>query len=134
MKITQEKTDFQKNLLEALSDDLNISKGLSLLDEMISNANEILDANPKDKLIKRQSLADMAYIEKLLGFGLENPFEYFQFGMDDSLKTKINNLIEKRSDAKKAKDFSTSDAIRDELLALDISIMDTANGTFWEKN
>ena len=134
MKVTDEKTDFQKNLLEALSDDLNISKGLSLLDEMISNANEVLDINPKDKLIKRQSLADMAYIEKLLGFGLENPFEYFQFGMDDALKDKINTLIEKRTEAKKAKDFATSDAIRDELLALDISIMDTANGTFWEKN
>jgi len=134
MKITDEKTEFQKNLLEALSDDLNISKGLSLLDEMISNANEILDANPKDKLIKRQSLADMAFIERLLGFGLENPFEYFQFGMDDSLKAKINDLIEKRTEAKKEKDFTASDTIRDELLALDISIMDTANGTFWEKN
>ena len=134
MKVTDEKTEFQKQLLEALSDDLNISKALSLLDEMISNANEILDANPKDKLIKRQSLADMAYIEKILGFGLESPFEYFQFGMDEALKDKINMLIEKRSAAKKEKDFATSDSIRDKLLALDISIMDTAEGTFWEKN
>jgi cysteinyl-tRNA synthetase len=134
MKVTEEKTPFQTTLLEALSDDLNISKGLSLLDEMISKANETLDANPKDKLIKRQTLADMAYIEKLLGFGLQNPFEYFQFGIDDALKTKINALIEKRSQAKAEKDFATSDSIRDELLALDISIMDTAQGTFWEKN
>lgn len=134
MKITDEKTGFQKELLEALSDDLNISKGLALLDEMISNANETLDANPKDKLIKRQSLADLAYIEKILGFGLQNPFAYFQFGIDDELKTRIEDLIEKRTEAKKAKDFATSDALRDELLALDIAIMDTAEGTFWEKN
>lgn len=134
MSVTDEKTDFQKNLLEALSDDLNISKGLALVDEMISNANETLDANPKDKLIKRQTLADISYIEKLLGFGLQNPFEYFQFGIDDELKKKIETLIEKRGEAKKAKDFATSDAMRDELLALDISIMDTAEGTYWEKN
>ena len=134
MKITEEKTDFQTELLNVLSDDLNISKGLSLLDEMISKANETLDANPKDKLIKRQSLANLAYIEKLLGFGLQNPFEYFQFGIDDALKAKIEELILKRSEAKVAKDFATSDALRDELLALDISIMDTAQGTFWEKN
>ncbi len=134
MKISDEKTPFQSALLEALSDDLNISKGLSLLDEMISKANETLDANAKDKLIKRQTLADMAYVEKLLGFGLQNPFEYFQFGIDDVLKTKIDTLIEKRSAAKAEKDFATSDSIRDELLALDISIMDTAQGTFWEKN
>ena len=134
MKVTDEKTPFQTALLEALSDDLNISKGLSQLDEIISKANETLDANPKDKLIKRQSLADMAYVEELLGFGLQNPFEYFQFGIDDELKTKIDTLIEKRSIAKAEKDFTTSDSIRDELLALDISIMDTVQGTFWEKN
>ena len=134
MKVVEEKTPFQSSLLEVLSDDLNISKALSLLDEMISNANETLDANPKDKLIKRQSLADMAFIEELLGFGLQNPFEYFQFGMDEDLKEKIATLIEQRTAAKAEKDFATSDAIRDKLLALDISIMDTAQGTFWEKN
>ncbi len=134
MKATDEKTTFQTTLLEALSDDLNISKALSLLDEMIAKANEALDSNPKDKLIKRQSLSNMAFIEKLLGFGLQNPFEYFQFGIDDALKTKIDSLITDRTAAKMAKDFETSDKIRDELLSLDISIMDTTQGTFWEKN
>lgn len=134
MKSTDEKTPFQAQLLEVLSDDLNVSKALSLLDEMISHTNETLDSNPKDKLIKRQCLANLAYIEKLLGFGGQNPFEYFQFGIEDQMKNRIEELIEKRSLAKAAKDFSASDALRDELLALDISIMDTAEGTFWEKN
>jgi cysteinyl-tRNA synthetase len=134
MKVTDEKTVFQTKLLEALSDDLNVSVALSLVDAMISNANETLDANAKDKLIKRQSLADLAFIEKILGFGLQNPFEYFQFGIDDELKTKIEGLIEKRTAAKAEKDFAASDLLRDELLALDIAIMDTAEGTFWEKN
>ena len=134
MKVTDEKTDFQTDLLEAISDDLNISVALSLVDAMISNANETLDANAKDKLIKRQSLADLAFIEKILGFGLQNPFEYFQFGIDDELKAKIEGLIEKRTAAKAEKDFAASDLLRDELLALDIAIMDTAEGTFWEKN
>ncbi len=134
MKANDEKTPFQEKLLEALSDDLNVSKALALLDEMISHANETLDSNPKDKLIKRQTLADLAYIEDILGFGLQNPFEYFQFGIDDDLKAKIEDLIERRSIAKREKDFAVSDALRDELLALDISIMDTAEGTFWEKN
>lgn len=134
MKTVEEKTSFQKKLLETLSDDLNISRSLALLDEMVSAANEALDANAKDKLIKRQTLADLAYVESILGFGLENPFEYFQFGIDADLKNKIDGLIQKRSVAKAEKDFARSDAIRDELLALDISIMDTAEGTFWEKN
>ncbi len=131
---SDEKTPLQRQLLEVLSDDLNISKALSLLDEMISTANEALDNNPKDKNAKRQALSDLCYVEKLLGFGVQNPFAYFQFGIAPQLKASIEELIEKRSLAKAAKDFASSDLIRDELLALDISIMDTPEGTFWEKN
>jgi cysteinyl-tRNA synthetase len=60
-------------------------------------------------------------------------FEYFQIGIDDELKAKIEDMLEQRSQAKKAKDFATSDAIRDELIAMGISIMDTPQGTLWEK-
>lgn len=134
MLSSEEKTSFQAQLLEVLSDDLNISKALSLLDEMISNTNEILDKNPKDKNAKRQALCDLSFVEKVLGFGTQNPFEYFQFGIEPQAKARIEELIEKRTLAKAAKDFAASDLIRDELLALDISIMDTAEGTFWEKN
>jgi cysteinyl-tRNA synthetase len=133
MKITDEKTEFQTKLLEALNDDMNVSVAYALIDEMISNANEILDATPKDKLIKRQSLADMAFIETVLGFGLNNPFEYFQFGMDEATKSKIGELIVKRGEAKKEKNFELSDSIRDEILAFGVGIMDTVQGTFWEK-
>jgi len=133
MKISDEKTAMQSRLLEALSDDLNVSLGLSIIDEMVANANETLDANPKDKLIKRQTTADLAFIEKVLGFGLQNPFEYFQFGLDAATKAKIDSLVEERTEAKKAKDFERSDALRDEIMAFGVSIMDTAQGTFWER-
>jgi cysteinyl-tRNA synthetase len=56
-----------------------------------------------------------------------------QFGLDAETKTKIDNLVEERTEAKKAKDFEKSDAIRDEIMAFGISIMDTAQGTFWER-
>ena len=48
-------------------------------------------------------------------------------------KTYIEELIAKRADAKKAKDFTTADLIRKELEAKQIQLMDTANGTQWEK-
>jgi cysteinyl-tRNA synthetase len=53
--------------------------------------------------------------------------------MDEDTKTTIDELIEKRNEAKKAKDFESSDKLRDEILAFGVSIMDTPNGTFWEK-
>lgn len=125
-------TEFKKNLLEALGDDLGVSRAYALIDELISSANDALDTNPKDKGYRQILLSALATIETVLGFGGQNPFEYFQFGLDDAAKAKINDLITKRTEAKKAKDFAASDAIRDELTALGVSIMDTANGTFWE--
>ena len=133
MKVSEEKTEIQSRLLKALSDDLNVSLALSIIDEMLAHANETLDANPKDKLIKRQTTSNLAYIEKILGFGVQNPFEYFQFGLDADTKAKIETLLKERTEAKKAKDFERSDALRDEIMAFGVSIMDTAQGTFWER-
>lgn len=125
-------TEFKRNLLQALGDDLNVSRAYALIDELISSANEALDQNPKDKTYRQILLSALQNIETILGFGGQNPFEYFQFGLDEATKTKIDTLITQRTEAKKAKDFAASDAIRDELTAMGIAIMDTANGTFWE--
>ncbi|WP_345989932.1 cysteine--tRNA ligase [Sulfurimonas sp. HSL1-2] len=133
MKAVEEKTPFQAALLEALGDDLNISKALALLDEMMAAANEGLDANPKDKGFKRKVLADLAYVESLLGFGTMNPYAYFQHGIDEETKAKIEGLIAARNEAKQAKDFERSDALRSEITALGVQLMDTPQGTFWEK-
>lgn len=128
-----ESTTFQDELLTALSDDMNISTALALIEALISNTNEVLDTPGKHKILKRETISNLAYIEKILGFGLKNAYEYFQFGVDAETKSKIDMLIAKRDEAKKLKDFEASDKLRDEILALDVTIMDTAQGTFWEK-
>ena len=125
--------NFKKSLLEAMGDDLNISIALAVIDELISVSNDALDANPKDKGLKKETLANIEFIDALLGFGGKEPFSYFQIGVDEALKENIEALIAERVEAKKEKDFARSDAIRDELITLGISIMDTANGTLWEK-
>ncbi len=132
LKQSDETTEFKTRLLDALNDDMNVSVAYALIDAMISDANEKLDANPKDKVLKRQTMSNLAAIENLMGFGVKNPFEYFQFGIDEMTKDKINDLINKRTEAKKAKDFAASDAIRDEITAMGVTIMDTPEGTFWE--
>ena len=126
-------TAFQDKLLQALSDDLNVSSALALIDEMISSANETLDSAGKHKAVKKETLANLLFIEKVLGFGVKNPYAYFQFGIDDNKKEKIESLILKRNEAKKEKNFALSDKLRDEILAFNVSIMDTPQGTFWEK-
>ena len=124
---------FQKAILEAMSDDLNISVALATIDEMISTTNDKFDENPKDKGLKKETLANIEFLNNLLGFGGQEPFSYFQIGIDKTTKDKIEQLIEARNEAKKSKDYAASDAIRDEITTMGITIMDTANGTLWEK-
>ena len=125
--------EFKNELLDALSDDLNISKALSVVDEMLGSANEKLDANPKDKTTKKEIVANIEFIGELLGVGLKDAFLYFQLGVDEKTKKEIEELLSKRDEAKKLKDFKTADAIREKLLAKGIKIMDTPKGTVWEK-
>ncbi|MCG3705486.1 cysteine--tRNA ligase [Aliarcobacter butzleri] len=124
---------FKEDILNALNDDINTSIALSVIDEMINSANDKLDSNPKDKNLKKELISNINFIEEVLGIGGNDAYAYFQFGIDESTKEKIENLILKRNEAKKAKDFQTADKLRDELSAMDISLMDTVNGTVWEK-
>ncbi len=124
---------FKEELLNALSDDLNISKALSVIDEMLGNTNEKLDSNPKEKALKKETVANIEFIGKLLGVGLKDAFSYFQLGVDEKTKKEIEELLARRDEAKKLKDFKTADAIREKLLDKGIKIMDTAEGTVWEK-
>lgn len=125
--------EFKTTLLDAMSDDLNISVALAHIDDMIASVNEELDKNPKNKNLKKETLANIDLIDSLLGFGAKEPFAYFQIGIDQETKEKVESLITQRTEAKANKDFEKSDAIRDELASIGIAIMDTADGTMWEK-
>ena len=124
---------FKEDILNALNDDINTSKALSIIDEMIGNANDKLDANPKDKNLKKELISNILFINDILGIAFNDAYEYFQFGIDVQTKFKIEDLITQRNEAKKIKDFTKADGVRDELSELGISLMDTINGTVWEK-
>jgi cysteinyl-tRNA synthetase len=142
--------EFKNALLSAMSDDLNISTALAVIDEMIANTNDSFDKEAKSKplkgsaskplngasykALKKETLANIEFIDTLLGFGGQEPFTYFQIGISEEEKAKIETLITQRSEAKKEKNFERSDAIRDELISMGISIMDTPDGTVWEKS
>jgi cysteinyl-tRNA synthetase len=132
-KASKPNKEFKNRLLDAMSDDLNISIALSIIDEMISDTNDKLDINPKDKALKRETLANIEFIDTVLGIGSQEPFSYFQIGIDEKTKIKIEDLIYKRDIAKKSKDYIKADAIRAEILDMGISIMDRADGTVWVK-
>ena len=78
-------------------------------------------------------MANISFLNDILGIGYQDPFKYFQFGIDQTQKIEIANLIAQRTQAKKDKNFELSDKIRDQLTNMQISIMDTNNGTMWEE-
>jgi len=124
----------KQQLLETLNDDMNTAKAMAILDEYISSVNDALNTNPKDKALKKEFIATIDFISSLLGVGAQDSFEYFQFGITEDEKNSIEKLIEDRNLAKKEKNFEESDKIRDNLTSMGISLMDTPNGTMWEKS
>ncbi len=124
---------FKKSLMNALNDDLNISQALAVVDEMVASSNETLDREPKNKALKYEIRSNISFLEEVLAIGTLNAYAYFQIGISNEEKEHIETLILKRNDAKASKDYEKSDAIRDELTALGIQIMDTTEGTMWEK-
>ncbi|WP_027326798.1 cysteine--tRNA ligase [Helicobacter pametensis] len=126
-------TQFSQNLLEALSDDLNISLALSVIEQMIKESNESLDQYPKDKELKAQICANLELISHLLGIGEMDAIEYFQLGLSPEQKLYIQEQIALRLQAKKAKDYNLADLIRKKLEEEGIALLDTSEGTIWEK-
>ncbi len=133
VKPSRPNREFERKLLDSMSDDLNISEALATIDGMVNHSNDRLDENIKDRGLKREILANIYYINDLLGIGGQEPFGYFQLGMDKNLKDKVEHFIEMRNDAKRSKNYLEADKIRDKITEMGIRIMDTSEGTVWEK-
>ena len=128
-----ENKSFKIAFMSALSDDLNVSVALYEIEKMISEFNEKLDNSEKDKSLKREIISNLELIERVMGIGIKNPYEYFQIGVDEDFKNEINELLKERDLAKKERNFELADNIRTELNLKGISIMDLPDGTVWEK-
>ena len=117
------------DVLNALGDDLNTPKALSVLFDLKTKLNTAdNDAKPA---IRNQLLAS----GKMLGLLGANPEEWLRGASGDGLSNDaIEEKINARIEARANKDFATSDAIRDELFESGIIIEDGADGTSWRRS
>lgn len=103
---------------DAISDDLNTSNALTILFDLLKDDN--LNSSSKLYLVEK--------FDSVLSLDLvSNKKE-----IDSDLLFKINDLIDKRNAAKKAKDYVLADSIRDELKKMGVVIKDTREGTIFE--
>ena len=123
---------FRSEMMEFLSDDLNTSGALAVLDSFVASANEALDRTPKDKALNAQIAANLEFAKQTLGILYEDETEYFRFGVSEQQRAQIEELIKQRAQAKAEKDFASADAIRARLTDMKIEVMDTPGGTVWE--
>ena len=123
---------FRSEMMGFLSDDLNTSGALAVLDSFVASANEALDRTPKDKALKVQIAANLEFAKQTLGILYEDETEYFRFGVSEQQRAQIEELIKQRAQAKAEKDFASADAIRARLTDMKIEVMDAPSGTVWE--
>ena len=131
-KLPAAEAKFKSEMMEFLSDDLNTSGALAVLDSFVAGANEALDRAPKDKALKARIAANLEFAKQTLGILYEDETEYFRFGVSEQQRAQIEELIKQRAQAKAEKDFASADAIRARLTDMKIEVMDTPGGTVWE--
>lgn len=121
----------------AVDDDFNFPGGLAVIFEIAKElrkegniiVHEGKTQTPCAKLLtKWQTLVTLTSVLGLIA----KPEE--QKTIDESLSDKvIENLVQKRQEARKAKDFAESDRIREELKAKGITLIDSKEGTRWQR-
>jgi len=121
--IVAAKTDFT----QAMDDDLNISGGLAAIFELVRWGNRSM----VEGLLSRAGAQEI--IELLQGF--DHVLGVLE--MDSGLMVEVDaaaveDMITARNAARAAKDFKTSDSIRDELAAMGVELIDTPEGTKWK--
>ena len=84
-------------------------------------------------LAKGNDLPALKAVGNLLGILQMAPEEWFAEDAAGIDVTAIESLIQRRKDAKAAKDFAAADAIRKQLTDMGIVIEDSANGTTWKR-
>jgi len=116
---------------EALRDDLNTPRAIAVINEFLKGAEgPISDDYAFFQGGAQDMLRAAAASAKALGLLTMSKDEWFQGGGDAG---DIEAKIAARAEAKKNRDFTTADRIRNELKAEGIVLEDTAAGTTWRK-
>jgi len=109
---------YEKKFIEAINDDLNMSKALEAFWSLLENSD--IDSSVRIKTLEK--------FDKVLGLNVK--------GMKDvkiSIPKKVKDLVEKREVARSQKEWDKSDLLRKEINNLGYSVEDTSSGSIIRK-
>lgn len=125
LKLEEELNSFRQRFIEAMDDDLNTADALSIIFELARFMNSNVNEN-STKEFANKVLDEFNELTGVLNVVNKKHEE-------DMLDEEIEALIQKRTDAKKNKDFKLADEIRNELLEKGIVLEDTRQGVKWRR-
>ncbi|TPE08592.1 cysteine--tRNA ligase [Enterococcus sp. PF-2] len=116
--------EFEERFIKEMDDDFNAANGITVVYELAKWLNLASEDPETDLALLTAGLAKFS--EWLTIFGI-------YFVSEELLDEEIEQLINERIAARKAKDFARSDQIRDELKEQGIILEDTPQGTRWRR-
>ncbi len=123
-------SEFESRFTAAMNDDFNTPEALSVLFDLARELNRAKKEAPGEA---PALAAELRRLGGVLGLLQQDPSTFLKAGAAELplSEEQIQAKIDERAAAKKAKDFTAADAIRDELAALGIILKDSREGTGW---
>ena len=123
-KKLEEMQGFRRKFEEAMDDDLNTADAIAAVFELVKFANTEASGEGSREFAAalRKEIQELCGI---LGLKAERRQEV--------LDEEVEQMIQERQAARKARDFARADAIRDELLSRGIILEDTREGVKWKR-
>ncbi|RQD67011.1 MAG: cysteine--tRNA ligase [Tindallia sp. MSAO_Bac2] len=117
---------YEQRFIQVMDDDFNTADGISVIFEMVKTVNGFLGQKPGKEVLEKalEILMDQCDMLGLL---------QRKSSCETILESEIKELIKKREEARKEKNFVLADQIRDELKEKGIVLEDTPEGIKWKK-
>lgn len=124
LALLKEAEGFVTKFEAAMDDDFNTADALAAIFELVKFANTNVDEN-SSREFAGGLYEELFKLSDVLGLKIEKK--------EEILGKEIEDLIQERQAARKAKDFQRADEIRDELLKKGIILKDTREGVKWQR-
>ena len=121
-------SDYTKRFFAAMQDDFNTPIALSVLFDLVR---EIYRLQTNNSAVATQHAGLLKYLANILGLLHQDPDIFLQQGQEAKNNQTIEGLIEKRLLARKNKDFTLADKIRDDLIEMGVVLEDKDGLTQW---
>ncbi len=112
---------FKEKFIKVMDDDLNTADAISTIFELVAAANKTITAesNTAASVIEK-TVTLIRELGGVLGIFLKKE--------DDSLPAEVQSVLDQRAEARKQKDWATSDTLRDALAEMGYAVKDTPQG------